>query len=392
MVGQTTISSLSLALILLLFHPHSAPTLWLNATIEPGTLELVICVRADHADAWVQGGLPAADLVDFITTEENMLACDALTEYFGRHNKIFIDGVQSKPIAQRVTTPEDADGREMIDFLAFHLLYRFDGDWPRKVQFIWEDFEAANFMGETLIPGTIRIGPQIESMSFSPEEPKFTWIYPETGLPVKEGVAAVPAPTAPGVPWAAHALIALAALGGAIGLGRAGAGVATWALLLLLIGGSAFALPWKPSEKPVITEPQARVVFETLLGNVYRAFEAVTEEDSYDLLALSVEPDLTQKLYLEVQQGLEMRNQGGAIAEVGSVERRGGTIEFTGARAFRVKWRWRVFAHITHWGHTHTRVNEYVANFVVRAGGRGWRIAKYEVLDMQRIPTEEDEK
>jgi hypothetical protein len=379
---------LLIALVLLLFHPHSAPTLWIDATVAPGEVELLICVRADHAEPWVQGGLPAADLVDFITTEEHAIALEALNRYFGRHNGVFINDKRVQPRARRVSTPEDAEGREMIDYLAFELSYPCDG-WPSKVQIVWEDFEAANFQNEPLVPGTLRVGPQIESMAFSPEEPKFTWAYPKTGLPTRDAIVAIEAPR--NAPWAAHVLIGAAALGGLIGLLRAGAGMGSWVLLLLLIGGSAFALPWDPRENPVITKTQARVVFETLLDNVYRAFEAITEDESYDLLAYSLEPELTQKLYLEIRQGLEMREQGGAIAEVGNIERRGGAIEFTGAREFTVRWRWRVFAHITHWGHTHSRINEYLANFLVRADAKSWRIADYEVLDLQRIPTEDEE-
>lgn len=377
---------MALALVLLLFHPHAAPTLWVDASIEPDRVELLICVRADHADAWLQGGLPAADLVDAITDEEQKLAKDAIQRYFARHNAVTIDGARVAPIAISVGTPEDADGREMIGFLAFRLLYRCEG-WPKKVRIAWEDFEAANFQGEPVIPGTLRIGPQYESMAFSPESPRFTWAYPESGLPKRAALTSIAAPQS--YPWAAHTLLALAAIGGIIGLFRAGAGAASWVLLLLVLGGSAAALPWDPRENPAITKPQARVVFEQLLANVYRAFEAVTEEESYDLLAYSVEPALSQELYLDIRKGLEMREQGGAVAEVGNIERRGGKIEFTGARSFHVQWRWRVFAHITHWGHTHARINEYLADFDVRAGDRGWRISAFQLMDMERIPTGE---
>jgi len=376
----------ALALVLLLFHPHAAPTLWIDASVEPDRVELLVCIRADHADAWLQGGLPAADLVDFITKEEEQLAKEALERYFARHNTVKIEDRLVAPIALSVSTPEDADGREMIGFLAFRLLYRCEG-WPKKVQILWEDFEAANFQNEPVIPGTLRIGPQYESMAFTPESPKFTWAYPESGLPQRAALTPIAAPRS--YPWAAHAVLALAALCGVIGLLRAGAGAASWVLLVLILAGSAVALPWDPRENPAITKPQARAVFEQLLANVYRAFEAITEEESYDLLAYSVEPALTQKLYLDIRKGLEMREQGGAVAEVGNIERRGGTIEFTGARAFHVDWRWRVYAHVTHWGHTHARVNEYVAKFDVRAGPSGWRISAFQLMDMQRIPTEE---
>jgi len=376
------------SLILLLLHPHNAPTLWVDATVEPTHVELLVCVRADHAGVWLEGGLPPEDLIDDITEDERRAAEGALTDYFARHNLVRIDGERVAPLARGVGVPEDDQGREMIGFVAFRLVYRCDG-WPQRLQIEWEDFEAANFQGEPVIPGTLRVGPQWETMAFSPEGPKFAWAYPESGLPEKPPIESLPAP--PSLLWIAHALVGLAALGGAAGLLRASAGPAAWILLAALVGGSALALPWEPAASPVITRPQARRVFEQLLTNVYRAFEAVTEEDGYDLLAYSVEPDLAQELYLDVREGLEMREQGGAIAEVGHVERRGGSVTFTGARAFDAEWRWRVYAHVTHWGHTHSRINEYRARFRVRAGDRGWRIAEFDLLDMERIPTEDDQ-
>ena len=48
-----------------------------------------------------------------------------------------------------------------------------------------------------------------------------------------------------------------------------------------------------------------------------------------------------------------------------------------------------MYAHVTHWGHTHSRLNEYLANFLVRADGSSWKIADYELLESQRIEIEE---
>ena len=65
--------------------------------------------------------------------------------------------------------PEDIDGRTMIDYLSFRIVYPADG-WPKKVRFVWDDFEGASFMDESTIPGTLRVGPQIETCAFAEEE------------------------------------------------------------------------------------------------------------------------------------------------------------------------------------------------------------------------------
>jgi hypothetical protein len=373
-------------------HPHSSPpTLYIDITIRPRAVESLVSIRADLAAPWLQGTISPEDLLDEITKDEAQRACAAIGTYFSKHNPVSLDGVRAPAICKSIETPEDAEGRKMIEFLTFRILYRCDG-WPDKVSFVWEDFEGADFMDEQTIPGTIRAGPQVETLAFAPDEPKFTWAQPEVGLPERPGIGAVAtgAFTEP-VPWTAHGIIFFAAVFSLIGLRRAHATAAPTMLVLLLIGASAAALPWQPREiLPRINEWQAQKVFETLHGNIYRAFEAVTEDDIYDLLAISVEPDLVGPLYLEILRGLEMRDQGGAIAAVGNIERRGSDIDVSHSGEFRVRWRWRVYAHITHWGHTHARVNEYVANFVVRADGPGWRIASYEVLESERIPLEDE--
>ena len=374
-------------------HPADEATLWVDLRVTPRNVEMVVGIRADYAGPWLHGVMTPGDLIDDITPEEASRARDALTAHFSKFNAILIDDKRVKPLCVRVETPEDARGRMLIDYLAFRLVYPCEG-WPRKVSIVWDDFEGANFMDEQTIPGTFSAGPQVEALALGPETPKWTWAYPEVGLPNQDAIETIAAHERRiPVPWPAHAVLLLAGLFGLGGLVRTRATGGAWLLVLLLLGGSAAALPWKAQELPPrITAPQARIVFETLHENIYRAFEAVTESDIYDLLALGVEPALVDRLYLQIRAGLEMRDQGGAIAEVGNVERRGSRIEFTGPGEFRVRWRWRVYAHVTHWGHTHARINEYLANFVVRARGSQWRIADYEMLEATRIPGLDEEE
>ena len=370
-----------LAILLLLLHPHdSAPTLWLNADVTQDEVELTVCVRADHAGPWLFEAMDPADLVDMITDEEFKLAAKTLEKYFGKHNPVRINDVRVKPKVRAIETPETQEGEKMIEFLAIRFVYPCDG-WPKKLQIEWEDFEGAVFQKETVVPGTLQVGPQFESMALVPSQPKFTWAYPESGLPDKRILSSIPAPAAASVDWRPHMGLGALVLLALVFVRR----LWMWGVVIAITAGGAFALPWKADESPVLTVKEARDVFETLLHNVYSAFDAITEEDEYDLLALSVDEPLVEPLYLEIRKGLVMQRQGGAVAEVGNIERRGGEIKFTGARTFDVRWRWQVFAHVTHWGHTHSRINEYLANFRVHATDDGWRISKYEVLDLTRI-------
>ncbi len=100
----------------------------------------------------------------------------------------------------------------------------------------------------------------------------------------------------------------------------------------------------------------------TLLQNIYRAYDYRDKSDVYDALAHSVTGDLLEELFLKIQSGLRMQEQGGAVAHVKRV--RITHIEMAapgpGAR-LPVDCTWRVMGTVEHWGHIHTRENEYTA-------------------------------
>ena len=90
------------------------------------------------------------DLVDDITPEEAQQAKDALSAYFAKHNRMRLDDKPVRPVCRLVGSPEDENGRLMIDFLAFELVYSCDA-WPQKVSITWDDFEGADFMDEPMV-------------------------------------------------------------------------------------------------------------------------------------------------------------------------------------------------------------------------------------------------
>ena len=48
-------------------------------------------------------------------------------------------------------------------------------------------------------------------------------------------------------------------------------------------------------------------------------------------------------------------------------------------------YRWRVYGVVTHFGHTHARINEYEAEYLVRHNGRSWRITESRVRQNKRV-------
>ncbi|MDP6553189.1 MAG: hypothetical protein QGG71_00895, partial [Pirellulaceae bacterium] len=162
---------------------------------------------------------------------------------------------------------------------------------------------------------------------------------------------------------------------------------ATWPLL-----GWEVKRPFAP--RPTVSPNEAQAIFASLHKNTYRAFDYRDESEIYDALAKSVDGRLLRDLYLKMRRGLEMQEQGGAVSRVREVViEEGGQppspIEAThDARGFGFRCKWTVKGSVQHWGHLHSRTNQYVALFRVEPRDNAWKITKMEVLDEQRLKFE----
>ena len=88
-----------------------------------------------------------------------------------------------------------------------------------------------------------------------------------------------------------------------------------------------------------------------------------------------------------------MYEEGGAVSRVKTVEPLTVKVLPTEAIAqplprdgrFTVEARWRVEGVVYHWGHSHTRWNEYAATYSVAPTSAGWRIVEYQTREQVRI-------
>ena len=94
-----------------------------------------------------------------------------------------------------------------------------------------------------------------------------------------------------------------------------------------------------------------------------------------------------EELFLKIQSGLRMQEQGGAVAHVKRVQ----IMQISpGENAedgrLPVDCTWRVIGTVEHWGHIHTRENEYSARIHLSTTreDRG-RIVGFEVSDEKRV-------
>ena len=84
-------------------------------------------------------------------------------------------------------------------------------------------------------------------------------------------------------------------------------------------------------------------------------------------------------LYLKILEGLKVQEQGGAVSRVDEVEILESWMlpsieqtENTDRPSFRYACNWTVKGTVEHWGHIHTRKNQYQADFLVEVSPDGW--------------------
>ena len=154
------------------------------------------------------------------------------------------------------------------------------------------------------------------------------------------------------------------------------------AAALLVVVGMSFVLG-RPLAPP--GEATERVVTD-LLRNIYKAFDYRQESDIYDALERSVTGGLLTDIYLETQRGLELANQGGARATVQSIEMQAlDILPGENGDGFRASATWNVNGSVGHWGHVHTRVNQYQAELDIEAVDSRWKLTGMNVLQEQRL-------
>jgi hypothetical protein len=353
---------------------------------------------------------------DFLDVDEQESAKPAIAAFFQRANPIKIDGIAVTPVVDRIDFfgldfkdfAQKADKRRVsmvnarVGIILSYPLHTREKvkpveepakpamSGPKSVELTWDFFNKFVFGAQTIVFAF----ETTHSQFFSPYQKTYQWTNPgRPALPTIERVSLeLPAPTTYQVPMLS---LGLACFGVVLAWVRRHR--PTWAVLAIAGGvmGAILARgvgcvdvrnPLEPT--PTLSSESARSVFGRLHANVYRAFDYRDEKAVYDSLAQSITGPLLEEIYLAVRKGLVMDEQGGAVARVAGVELVEGAMSpATGEsdpRAFAYRATWRVDGTVEHWGHIHTRQNEYEAVFTLRPVDDAWRIASTELLSEER--------
>ena len=298
--------------------------------VEPAEVRVEILMPLLTLETWTE--VPRKDR-NFLDVAEQQAALPALKEFFASHNQVVIDGLEVRPVVRRL----DFYGVDFKDFavaaepsrlsawtarVGAILTYSTKGR-PNQAAITWDLFNPRVLSARA----AVFAGEEARSWRFTRYQPTFTWKDP--GLPPLPEIAPVRAKD--------------------------------------------------PDERTRVS------IAETLLKNIYRAFDYRDEKVIYDALARSVEGELLAETYLKIHAGLLMQEQGGAVSQVQSVLISESTIGDSQPGFYTANVKWRVTGTVEHWGHIHTRVNAYEALLRIRRGEEAWKITGLEVGKQERV-------
>ena len=332
---------------------------------------------------------------EFLEVAEQDAMRGQIAEWFRNRNPVEIDGIPVKPVLQRLQFfgldiqdfAQNAEPRRISAYqarLGIILSYPAKAP-PNRVNLTWEVFqESAPFLRSIVYDRNANPTEEF----FVKDQPDFEWIREgETPAVASFQTDWTPIQSKRKISNVSYGLIGIAFAGGAF----------TWMLYrnhpqciprslgvagIWLIGAFMFK-----DHEPVANRPLAPDFTKhtaILLQNIYRAYDYGDQSDVYDALAHSVNGPLLDELFLKIQSGLRMQEQGGAIANVQEV--RIVSIKPALDNPESLYCKWNVTGTVEHWGHIHTRENQYSARIKldVSEKGRG-RISKFEVTNEKRV-------
>jgi hypothetical protein len=370
--------------------------------IEPYEVRHETLVRIKDLKAWMDLNLRGEE---FIEVDEVEPLKKKVSQFLLQHSKVTIDGKQLRPILDRTSFVKytmtrtfflDKPERMPINtaMLGVVITYLTQGI-PQEVTVDWDLFSDRI----QKVP-TNAIDPAGPFPSYiTPDDNVLTWqnFLKTYQMPTVARVVVDDALTKMGVPIGSLLSLALLVPFAFIIRKRKQRNKSIRSHLMivcLLVGGSILMFPFfqlsvaRPAVMaPKLNDKEAVVILENLLKNIYRSFDFREEEDVYDRLATSVSGDLLTDIYLQSRRSMVVTQAGGAQAKVKEVKIQDVSVKHLDDRPLVLVFlsKWTAMGTVGHWGHIHTRENQYEANITVEPIDGAWKITDLELLEEKRI-------
>lgn len=369
--------------------------------VEPYEVRHEMLIRLRDLENWVDLGVEDRK---FIEREELERVKQQIGEFLLKKNPVLIDGQALKPVLDRVDfVTIGLNGIQLIDnpsrveistaIVGIIISYITEG-MPQQVVVEWELFNDRI----ERVPAT-SIDPAGPLPSFvSPDDPVLTWtnFLKNFSIPTVAENAVSEKLTSKNLPLVSFlCILALIPIFWLIRRrkksGRPLIVPVVSAILLGLLGAASYpflriSISLPDAMASDLDPRQQQFLLQSLLKNVYRAFDFRNEEDVYEKLVSSVSGDLLTEVYLQNRKSFAIKKAGGAQAKVKKVK----ILDFDAERrnegyAYDFRTRWTATGTVGHWGHLHTRTNLYDAVITVRAIDGSWKITGLDLLEEKRI-------
>ncbi len=370
--------------------------------VEPYEVRHEILTRVKDLEEWMEVGLRGDE---YIELDELDSLKQRIGEFMLTRNKVSIDGQAGRPILDRTNYVKvGLKGIQLLEqperleistaIVGVIITYLTDGI-PNEVSVDWELF--TDQIQQVPAIATDPAGPLPTFLT--PDDNVHTWTnyLQNYQLPTVQEVSIAGTLGQLSIPLASLLCLVLLVPAGWQVAKHARNGellplpIVT-AMALVVVG--ILSLPYarlsiaRPAAiAGVLDDRQATALLETLLKNVYRAFDFREEEDVYDKLAISVTGDLLAEVYLENRRSFAVQAAGGAQAKVKEVKIQNASAERLDGSPleYALRGQWTAMGTVGHWGHVHTRQNLYDAIVTIEAVDGIWKITDLEVIEENRI-------
>jgi len=370
--------------------------------VEPFEVRHETLVRVKDLEAWIDLDLRGDE---YIEIDEVAPLKERVGEFLLKHSNVLIDGKRLRPILDRTAFVKytmtrtffiEQPERMLLNTAMVGVIVTYlTKEIPQQVTVDWDLFSDRI----QKIPSTA-VDPAGPFASFvTPDDNVLVWTnyLKDYKVPTVAAVAIDESMTTLGLPLAT-VLCLLALVPVTVQLWKrrkSPRSLSLYAsLAVLLLAGSVLLHPVmkvsvaRPAViAPTMTDDDALVVLDGLLGNIYRAFDFREEEDVYDRLATSVHGNLLSEIYLQNRRSLVVTQAGGAQARVKEVEILEANRNHADGHPLKILFHanWTAMGSVGHWGHIHMRKNQYEANIAVEAVEGLWKITGLELLEEERI-------
>ncbi|MBT4844268.1 MAG: hypothetical protein HON92_02440, partial [Planctomycetaceae bacterium] len=133
-----------------------------------------------------------------------------------------------------------------------------------------------------------------------------------------------------------------------------------------------------------ISQSLGKQIAGSVLRNVFTAINRDDDGEVFDTLAVAVSPTLIREIYLQIKRALIVAEQGSASLHVRDVVVNSVVITHDDGEQLTMRCRWQVTGTVEHWGHLHTRVDEFVGELTLSRERTGWMLDKFHVSEQKQ--------